>query len=110
MTRSEGSLFCTVWASAILRRSSLAWYWQWAGSLTKVIPFAFKVRNGFPFLTNIRCLRSTGPRRLLLDAIAYSGLGWAGAKVGHSLLTGNGQYGSVHAEPVSEFSIWADEI
>jgi len=91
---------------AVITRMVLAMGWQ----LTKVIPFAFKVRNGFRFLRNIQCLRSTGPRRLLLDAVAYSGLGWAGAKVGHALLTGNVHYGPVRAEPVNEFSSWADEI
>jgi hypothetical protein len=74
-----------------------------------VVPFFFKVRNGSRFLRNIRFVRTTGLRRLMCDAAAASGVGWAGAKIAGALLTRNGHH-PVTAETVTEFSAWADEI
>jgi hypothetical protein len=81
------------------------------GWKSQLIPFFFKVRHTFSFLRNIRYLRSNRIQALLLDAAAYSGLGWAGIKLG-SLLTNRNQarFASVSVEQVSEFSAWADEI
>jgi hypothetical protein len=91
---------------AAVTRVVLAMGWR-----PKVIPFFFKVRNGFSFLRNIRYLKTSVLRRLMLYVAAYSGLGAIGARAAHFLLTvGNGHPASGHAEQVGEFSAWADEI
>jgi len=90
----------------VVTRLVLAMGWR----LNRTVPFFFKVRNGFQFLRNIEYLRTTGLRRLALDAAAYSGLGWASARTADFLLTRNGWRQSVHAEQVGEFSTWADDI
>ena len=91
---------------AVVTRLILAMGWR----LNRTVPFFFKVRNGFQFLTNIEYLRTTKLRRLIFDAAAYSGLGWAGARMADVLLTRNGWCSTVRAEQVGEFSTWADEI
>ncbi|HXI38448.1 MAG TPA: hypothetical protein VNH83_00650 [Bryobacteraceae bacterium] len=74
-----------------------------------VIPFFFKVRHGFRFLRNIQHLRNTPFRRWLCDIAAYSGLGWAGAKViGAARSRSSGPALSV--ERAGEFSSWADDL
>ncbi|PYV45148.1 MAG: hypothetical protein DMG06_03615 [Acidobacteria bacterium] len=83
---------------------------QAMGFRLRVIPFFFKVRNGFQFLKNIQYLKTTRFRQFLFDAAAYSGLGWAGASMADALLTRNGHGEIVTAEQVGEFSAWADEV
>ena len=83
---------------------------QAMGFRLKVVPFFFKVRNGFQFLRNIQYLKTTRFRQLLFNAAAYSGLGWAGARIANALLTRNGHRTVVWAELVGEFSAWAVEV
>ena len=76
-----------------------------------VIPFYFKVNKPLRFLRNITHLRKTKFRRLVLDILALTGLGWIGVK----LLRVASKYHwnlkrSVVAEEVSDFSQWADEL
>lgn len=89
----------------VVARMLLAMGWR----VIRVVPFFFKVRNGFQFLRNIQYLKTTRLRQWLLDAAAYSGLGWAGATIAHALLTRNGRQ-AVTVEQVGEFSAWADGI
>ena len=91
--------------NSVMTRLLLAMGW----SLNQVVPFFFKVRNGFRFSTEIRYLRTTRARRLLLDAVALSGIGYAAARVADTLLTRN-RHNTVYAEKVTDFSGWADEI
>lgn len=91
---------------AVVSRLVLAMGWR----LNRAVPFFFKIRNGFQFLRNIEYLRTAKLRQLVFDAAAYSGLGWAGARIADFLLTRNRCRASVHAEQVGEFSTWADEI
>ena len=90
---------------AVVARMVLAMGWH----VIRVVPFFFKVRNGFQFLRNIQYLRTTRLRQWLLAAAAYSGLGWAGARFADTLLTRNGRQ-AVTVEQVGEFSAWADGI
>lgn len=76
-----------------------------------VIPFFFKVRNGFSFFRNIQYLRTTRLRHLLFDAVAYSGLGAAAARiVGTKRSTTRNPRRTILLEPVTEFSDWADRL
>jgi hypothetical protein len=76
----------------------------------RTVPFFFKVRNGFRFLRNIQHLRITRFRRVLLDIAAYSGAGSLGTTIARALLTGKQRVEPVSAQPVSEFSAWADDL
>lgn len=46
-----------------------------------LVPFFFRVVNPGRFLRNMRTLRSSAARGLLMDAAAYSGAGWAASKL-----------------------------
>ena len=89
----------------VVARLVLAMGWR----VIRAVPFFFKVRNGFQFLRNIQYLKTTRLRQWLLDAAAYSGLGWAGARIADRMLTRSRREG-VSAEQVREFSGWTDEI
>jgi hypothetical protein len=89
----------------VVARMVLAMGWR----VIRAIPFFFKVRNGFQFLRNIQYLKTTRLREWLLDAAAYSGVGWAGARIADALLTRNGHQ-AIGVEQVGEFSAWADAI
>ena len=45
------------------------------------VPFFFRVLNPSRFLRNMQTLRSSAARKILMDAAAYSGAGWAGSKL-----------------------------
>jgi hypothetical protein len=70
------------------------------------VPFYFKVVHPGRFLRNIRVLRTSAVRRLVLDAAAYSGAGWIGMKA-------MGMARRVAREKVqlaSGFAGWADGV
>jgi hypothetical protein len=91
---------------ANISRMLRAMGWTW-----RVVPFFFKVLNGFRFLRNIEYLKTGLPRRLALDAAAYSGMGWLGARTVRLLLKAKtARQGLPLAEEVSEFASWTDEI
>ncbi len=50
----------------------------WANCL---VPFFFRVVSPSRFLRNMHTVRTSAPRKLLLDLAAYSGVGWAGSKL-----------------------------
>ncbi|MGD0898073.1 MAG: hypothetical protein ABR915_09585, partial [Thermoguttaceae bacterium] len=75
------------------------------------VPFYFRILHPFRFLRNIAHLRNSFFRRQLLDALAFTGLGWAGVR-GIQLLgrrPGRPKPG-VQCDVVDEFSAWTDEI
>jgi hypothetical protein len=45
------------------------------------VPFFFRVMRPSRFLRNMKALRSSLPRRVLMDVAACSGAGWAGSKL-----------------------------
>ena len=45
------------------------------------VPFFFRIVNPSRFLRNMQTLRSSPSRKLLMDLAAYTGAGWAGAKL-----------------------------
>ncbi len=84
---------------------------QAMGWRIRVLPFFFKVLNGFQFFRNMEFLKTNWLRRSVLDAAAYSGIGWAGAKLAGALMTSRNEHlRSVSTEETGEFSSWADEI
>ena len=70
------------------------------------VPFYFKVVHPFRFLREIRALRTTSARRLILDVAAYSGAGWLGLRLmGHAR-----RAGTVRPETPATFAGWADGV
>ena len=83
---------------------------SWGWSL-HAVPFYFMVVHPAKFLRNISVLRHSRLRRLILDVVALSGLGWLGA----TILKRKARKLKFSAEEVtyevcSEFSNWADEL
>ena len=92
--------------SELLPRFLGAWGWS-----IHAVPFYFMVVQPAKFLRNISALRHSRLRRLALDALAISGLGWLGitslnAVAARSKSPARG----VTFEARSEFSSWADEL
>ena len=81
----------------------------------RTVPFYFKVRSPFRFFRNIEYLRNSWWRKLVLDFLAFSGLGWLGLIILNAVLPlvkrpNPRQYQSCRAEQVSEFSSWATAL
>ncbi len=75
------------------------------------LPFFFRVIRPYNFLRNISYLRTSAPRKLILDALAFSGLGWLGATSANFILQRRvRRFPDLVAEPVNEFSDWSDEV
>ena len=74
-------------------------------------PFYFKVNHPFGFLREIIYLRHKRSMRIILDSLAFSGLGWMAIKSLQSLrgLTQRAA-ADCRSEEVENFSLWADEI
>jgi hypothetical protein len=73
------------------------------------VPFYFFVNRPARFLHGIRALRTSAWRRLALDLAAFSGVGWAGARMWDVARRKPAQEkGSI--EVVRSFSQWADEM
>jgi hypothetical protein len=75
-------------------------------------PFYFRVARPFRFLREIVYLRRQRSRRVLLDSLAFTGLGWLGLKALHQWKDWQGSRGSLAAtcRMVPEFSSWADDL
>jgi hypothetical protein len=75
------------------------------------VPFYFRVNHPFPFLRELTYVRNRASRRLLLDTLAFSGLGW----LGHRVWTLMKRRPPRAARPVvvtvvREFGDWADAL
>jgi hypothetical protein len=75
-------------------------------------PFYFRVAHPFRFLRGIVYLRRQRSRRLLMDTLAFSGLGWLGFKALQNWKAWQGSQRSagITYQLVPEFSTWADVI
>ena len=74
-------------------------------------PFCLRVVKPFRFLRKNTYLRGTPGRRLALDALAITGIGWLGIKLMHAALSLRGLgSGKAEAEHVEDFGPWADEV
>ena len=70
------------------------------------VPFLLKVVRPFRFLRGIGALRTTPWRRLLLDAAAFSGVGWLGLRMmGHAR-----RVPETRSDTAASFGGWADEV
>jgi hypothetical protein len=82
-----------------------------AGSTFSTVPFFFKVIHPVRFLRQITHLRRSAMRRLVLDAMAFTGAGYVGFKAAHTLLDRRAaRRHGVTVERVDEFGPWADEL
>lgn len=74
-------------------------------------PFCLRIVKPFNFLRKNRYLRNTSGRKLGLDLLALTGLGWIGLKLMHMALSLRGKStGGAEAEQVEDFGPWADEV
>ncbi len=71
------------------------------------VPFHFKVLHPVRFLHHIRALRTSGLRRIALDAAAFTGAGWVGMKA-FGLARPVRSSDPFHLEP--GFAAWADQV
>lgn len=77
----------------------------------RVVPFFFKILNGFQFCKNMPYLKSDWRRRLMMNVAAYSGIGWTAAKILGVIMRIRGAgTGPVFADEVREFQGWADKL
>jgi hypothetical protein len=82
-----------------------------AGWRISAVPFFFRLVEPYRFLRNIRILRRSATRRLVLDALAFSGLGWLGSKSANWFLARKAPlFSDVVADEVEAFSDWADDL
>ena len=73
--------------------------------------FYFRVIHPHRFLRQITFLRRDRRRRFMLDALAYSGLGWLVLKVAQAYKgLGRGGLTGIGYDVVPEFSAWADTL
>jgi len=82
-----------------------------AGWRLGLVPFRFHANHASRFFRQVSALRTTGARRMLMDALAITGIGWAGMRLlelRSKRAAKNG--GPVHVETVREFAGWADEV
>lgn len=79
------------------------------GWTVALVPFHFHVVHAGAFLRNIRVLRTSRARRLLLDAAAATGLAVPAIAVAQRRGRGSGRCGAI-AEVVPRFGDWADAI
>lgn len=82
---------------------------KWAGV---TVPFLFRIVHPHRVLRELSYLRTTRLRRLVLDLMAYSGLGWAGHRL---MLAARSLFQPAPrrdftVERVDEFGSWADVI
>jgi hypothetical protein len=105
----------------LLKREPLFFSWGASEPLPQIFrsmgwfsletPFCLRILRPFRFLRRNRYLRDTLERRLALDALAYTGAGWAGIKALQAGLGWRfGRLSRARAEEVPEFGSWADEV
>ena len=75
------------------------------------IPFFFKIVSPYRFLRGIRFLRNSTPQRLMLDALAFSGLGTIAAHSCQKLSAGLSHYPpAASVKSVDQFGDWANTL
>lgn len=85
--------------------ASVGWK-QWT------VPFLFRIEHAFKFLRNIRHLRRRASRRIALDLLAFSGLGFVGLqllRLKQKLFDGKTASVPTYTLELS-FGLWADEV
>jgi hypothetical protein len=82
-----------------------------AGWSLSPVPFYFKVIHPNAFLKNFNLLRKQTAARIVMDALAVTGLGWVGIKCLQGVLP-HGSWRKCRAamETVSDFGDWADTV
>lgn len=88
----------------------LARFLRAAGWSFVTVPFFFRVVHPRAFLRNIEVLRTSAFRRMALDALAATGLGWLGIKALQAMKRGYVPPAAVSWAPVAEPDDWADDI
>lgn len=78
---------------------------QWAAF---PVPFYFRVLSPSRFFQNIAYLRETPRKRIVLDLLHYSGLGFLGLRMAQARL--HGGKAAISGTVVDSFRTWADEI
>ena len=81
-----------------------------AGWSMAAVPFLFRVVHPRRFLENIAVLRTSGVRRIALDVLAATGLGWLGIKALQAFRRPWAAPAAISWEPVAGFGDWADAI
>jgi hypothetical protein len=74
------------------------------------VPFFFKVNRPYRFLRGIWALRTSVPRKLALDAAAFTGAGWLGLRTLEAVRRRGDGGRSVSIEAVPAFGDWADRL
>ena len=93
------------------RDAALARLFAAAGWTMFAVPFFFRVNHPFPFLRKLTLLRSSLARRLALDLLAFSGLGWLGVKaIQRARRRRVAPTPNLTVEPVDEWDAWADAL
>ena len=87
---------------------SLARMVQSLGWPLRAVPFYFKVLRPFRFARQVRHLRNTAPRRLLLDTAAFSGAAWVGTRCLQLRPPRSASVAS--SEIVDRFEPWTDDV
>lgn len=80
------------------------------GMLMHETPFCLRICRPFRFLRRNGQLRATRGRRLLLDLLAWTGLGWAGLRALFATLALRRPRSTATAEVVDAFGSWADDL
>ena len=81
----------------------------WTGSS---LPFFFRLLRPARVLRQLRDIRTTRLRRAVADGLAYSGLGWSGAKLVHAACaaTRSKPPRAYTSSLVGRFDTWTDEL
>lgn len=89
----------------------LAWQLRKGGWAMDSTPFFFKIMKPNNFFRNIVYLRSSSIRRFFADLLAYSGIGWVGAKIVQGFKAEvPGRSGKLNVDIFDEFGKWSDDI
>jgi hypothetical protein len=75
------------------------------------VPFYFKVVHPYKFLREMQALRSSPLRRFLMDAAAFTGSGWMGAKMLEAIKkVRSPQTTGYSTERIEQFSHWTNQL
>ena len=93
------------------RQEALAQMIAKMGWTLETVPFYFYICSPYHFLRNVRHLRKQRARRLALDAAAFSGLGWLGARTVQAFKTRRpSDAKDLRCVEEDTFGDWADEV